>query len=413
MKKAFYLKINRNREYAITNLSRWVDVSYLMEADCIIVCDDKSLEKRIKKELYIYREIEFIKSMKFDREIEDLVVCTTSANWRNAGCAHMTTLKHAENKYDYFWNIDADDTRFCVSVNRKVEILKTIERIVQNRHIDCISLDMWRSITASNHWSFGVTFLNGAIKWMDLCRRWYKDNWIDNVESDGEKNIDWYFTYLKKQTDKKIETFYVENLKFIHYADDFFKKALEAGLYHWKNGKLVLPIIETGYGFQNEGSYLIARDALKIDIGLTDTEAVAVFSLYLRDGKIKEDDYDIERSVNWDICKKKFEILKRRYKISQRDDRSVIGFCAGNVLKKTINKIKRICEIHKIVDNNSMKWGRKVDDDVVCISPEEINASENTLVVIFSYRRLPEIEKQIEGMHLKHLYVDEMLRCIE
>ena len=135
-KKAMYLKVNRSEDYAIKNLSRWIDASFLMGMDCYVVCDDEALKKKINEQLIIYRDIGFIKSNKGD-ELTYIVKNIANRNWINAAYAHLTTFFHSRGKYDFFWNIDADDTRMCVSIDRMVEILKGVEKYSEDKKIGC------------------------------------------------------------------------------------------------------------------------------------------------------------------------------------------------------------------------------------------------------------------------------------
>ena len=412
--KAFYLKINRKEKYALKNLSRWIDASYLSGADCIIICDDDGIEQNIRKDLLIYSDIKFIKSEK-SKETQNIVENIADINWVNAAYAHLTSFYHASGRYETFWNIDADDTRFCVSIDRMVEILNEVEKKSEKDCYDCVSLDMWRSITSSRHWSFGITFVNGRIDWIEICNQYSKRPWCDKVNSYGEKNIDWFFTYLKAITDKRIETFYVENLRFIHYTNDFFEKILEAGLYHWKDGSLILPLVQYGYGMEDEGIFKIAEDAIRIDVGIRNDETEAIFSFYARDGKTISEHYIFEKVVNQEIYKKKYIELIKRLGFCEEDNVEVIGFGAGNAFKKNIPKVSKICKITRVIDNNSTKWGQPIYDDTICISPKEIDKKSNSIIVIFMYSMTAtkQIEQQMKNMGLKCIHMEELLRCVE
>ena len=413
-KKAFYLKINRREDYALKNLSRWIDASYLSEADCIIICDNDEIEQNIRKDLLIYSDIKFIKSEK-SRETQCIVQDIADKNWVNAAYAHLTSFHHANGKYETFWNIDADDTRFCVSIDRMVEILDEVEKKAEKYCYDCISLDMWRSITSSRHWSFGITFVNGRIDWIKLCNQYSSEPWCDKVNNYGEKNIDWFFTYLKEVTDKRMETFYVENLKFIHYTNDFFEKILEAGLYHWKDSSLRLPLVQYGYGMSDEGIFEIAEDAIKIDIGIRDDEAEAIFSFYARDGKVKSDHYVFEKVVNKEICRRKYIELIKSLGFREEDNVEIIGFGAGNAFVKNNPKISKICKITRVIDNNPTKWGQPIYGDTICISPKEIDMTNNFIIVIFIYGMTAAklIKRQMTDMGFKCIHMQELLRCVE
>nr|MDE7477271.1 hypothetical protein [Lachnospiraceae bacterium] len=145
MKKAMYLKINRKEEFAFRNLGRWIDVSYLMNADCYILCDDDDIKRKIHNELLLSGNCKFIRSDKnfLNKKIVEKIA---NRNWANAAYAHMTTFTHAkDNEYGSFWNIDADDTMVCLTIDRIMELLQCVELYAENKNIDCFSLDMWRT----------------------------------------------------------------------------------------------------------------------------------------------------------------------------------------------------------------------------------------------------------------------------
>ncbi len=60
-----------------------------------------------------------------------------------------------ENGFKAFWNIDADDTCFCLSPKRMTELLSTTEHYACSNNIHIFSLDMHRSALEGQHWSNG------------------------------------------------------------------------------------------------------------------------------------------------------------------------------------------------------------------------------------------------------------------
>lgn len=414
MSRALYLKINRAEDYALKNLSRWIDASYLMSADCYIICDDNNLQSTILNNMLIYRDITFIKSEKSE-EIKYLVSHIANRNWINAAYAHLTSFWHACGKYEFFWNVDADDTRLCVSIDRMAEILQRIEEYAEEHKIDCFSLDMWRSETYGRHWSFGVTYVNGKIDWLGLCREKCQDKGYFQLDNEGNQNIDWFFTYLKQSTKKKIETFYIENLRFIHYSNDFFDKPIGSGMYHWKNGKLVYPIAYYGLGIDEIGKYDIADDVIKFDFNIADCEASGMLAYYAREGKDLSSFYKIEEIINEKISKKKFEVFKKKHGYTGTIEPQIICFGAGNALKKNITKIKKIYDLKYVCDNDSSKWGKKVSEGISCISPDDLANLKNAIVVILVYSKqaVSQIAEQLSLMKIDYDYMDNWLACIE
>ena len=191
------------------------------DAHCYIICDKENLEQEVLERVE-FRDVkvEFLKSNKNTPELDDIVQNITEDAWRNAGYAHMTTFWHAkEHGYTHFWNIDADDTCICLSPERAWEMLSIVEQYVHEKQIDIISLDMWFTQTRSYHWSFGITYVDNTVDWFGNIRKHYKD---EEMKARQPRNVDGYFSCLRVCTELELETFCFNNLKFIHYADDFF-----------------------------------------------------------------------------------------------------------------------------------------------------------------------------------------------
>lgn len=412
--KAFYLKINRGEEFAFKNLSRWIDVSYLLGADCYIICDDEEIEKMVHTKLLLYRDIVFIKSERHGA-IYDIVENIANRNWKNAAYAHLTSFAHSYENYSYFWNIDADDTRFCVSIDRMAQILLDVQNYAEKNQIDCFSLDMWRSETRGKHWSFGVSYINGGINWIGLCKQRCRDEGYLQLDTEGNRNIDWFFTYLKQCTERKIETFYVENLKFIHYTTDFFEKPIGAGLYHWGKGKLTYPLVEYGAGIKELGSYPIARDVRKIDVGLTDKEASEVIAYYAREGKDLGSFYDIHNLVNKKLIELKFERFLKDHGYEKGFLPEIICFGAGNALKKNVKKIEKIYPVKRVCDNDPKKWGEEILKGIRCISPDKLRENDKAIVIVFVYSvgATKQIETQLQALGAQYDSMNRFLLCVE
>lgn len=269
----FYLKINRNERYTFRNLQHWIHILEAMEdAVCYILCDNDSLQEEVLKRVVFKKDRpQFLKSCKSAPEMVHIVSHITDDKWRNAGYAHLTTFWHAkQNGYPCFWNIDADDTCICLSPERACEVLHAVEQYVRDNPMDIMSLDMWYSRTGRYHWSFGVTYTGSTCDWFRLMTRYCEDGELKSGQE--VKNIDAYFSNLKEKAGLRAGTFYVENMKFIHYADDFFARPFASGFFHWKDGNLILPILLYCFGMEKAGLKPIAEDAVKIDPGVTDRE---------------------------------------------------------------------------------------------------------------------------------------------
>ena len=131
-KKAFYLKINRDEGYTVRNLRHWMEtVRTYNNVDYYIICDNKDLQQKVVDNLSkAFPDIEtrIIQSIIND-ETKHIIDRVTDERWHMAGYAHISTFVHArDNGYDSFWNIDADDTRFCLNPDRCHELLDEAER---------------------------------------------------------------------------------------------------------------------------------------------------------------------------------------------------------------------------------------------------------------------------------------------
>lgn len=278
MSKVFYLKVNQDEEFTYRNLQHWVDILALIpEAEAFIVCDNPSVKENIFNKIYFLdTRVSVIQSSRITENIEALLLNVCMPEWRRAGLAHMTTFMHAkEHQYENFWNIDADDTCICLNAQRAAELLLTAENYAKEHKIALFSLDMWRTRYYGSEWSFGVTYTNNTVDWLGFM--------ITHCLDDGYKgrtgthNFDRYFMYLREMAVYSIESFYCENLKFIHYSDDFFRKIVTSGLFHWKQGYLRFPLLGACINEERLTCIKIAGDIIQLDIGITDEETSNYF----------------------------------------------------------------------------------------------------------------------------------------
>lgn len=276
----FYLKINRRERYTFRNLQYWIDIVEGIEgADYCILCDNAVLQTEVMEQVRFTKEpVSFLKSEKRSADLREIVPNITNARWENAGYAHLTTFWDAKEKgYSCFWNIDADDTYICLKSERAGELLHEVEAYAAENQIDMMSLDMWTTRTYGNHWSFGITYINNRVDWMSVMKRYCRD---EELKARQIPNADGYFSCLKTCTPLSIETFYFENLRFIHYSDDFFKRPDVSGFFIWKEGKLNLPILSYCFGLEQLGRLQIAKQVIKLDIGITGEESTGALFAY-------------------------------------------------------------------------------------------------------------------------------------
>lgn len=278
-KCAFYLKINRIEGYTIRNLRHWLEIiqKFNNTVDYYIICDNQILKDKVIDNLSdTFPQIkETMMESIIDEETDYVIGKVTDERWKMAGFAHISTFIHArDNGYDRFWNIDADDTRFCLSPDRCRQLLLEAERYAVDKKIDCFSLDMHTTLIGSGkHWSFGVTYTNNEPDWSRIMKNACNG---DIGTEDSCPNFDRFFRYIRNNTnDAKIESFYVENLKFLHYSNDFFWRLYDSALFHWKDGYLTLPVLYYGVGLHDEKAHMeIEPIVIKLDIGISDEETV-------------------------------------------------------------------------------------------------------------------------------------------
>lgn len=80
---------------------------------------------------------------------------------------------------------------------------------------------------------------------------------------------------MRSLQELKIETFYFENLKFLHYNfENIFADPAIWGLLYWKDNELRLPMLETFSSKESKlGRYAIPKDVVGLELGIEDREA--------------------------------------------------------------------------------------------------------------------------------------------
>lgn len=269
----YYLKINRKEEYTFQNLKKWLGVIYgIMDAKAFIICDDAELEREVRSRISSEIMLEMMESERNDPEVRYIVQGFANKRWENAGYAHTTTFYHArENGFKKFWNIDADDTFVCLPDERVRELFAAAEDKAVKYGIPILSLDMWYTKSMTGHWTFGITYTDNSIDWFRKMKGHIADK--EYGLAGHPPNMDGYFTYLRSIGDIRIESFYAENLRFLHYSNDFFRRPWASGFYHWKNGKLSFPVLRECFGIEHLGMVDIPREVIRLDMDIRDEEA--------------------------------------------------------------------------------------------------------------------------------------------
>ncbi len=392
MKQAIYLKINRMEDFAMKNMNRWTDVSYLLGIDTYILCDNQSIIDRIKKDVLLSYRCQFISSNK-SKEMDFIISRIANLRWANAGYAHLTTFAHArEYGYDWFWNIDADDTQIFLPEERIVQLMKVVEKRTYDEEIDIFSLDMWPTIKKclnNPQWSFGISYTKSREDWFDILRFHSTDTEYDAI------NIDMYFTYLRKKGFIRTESFYVENMKFVHYSHNIHLRPVNSYLYHWKQGKLFNPYMYYFLDTKELGEINIADEVIKIDIGIRDDETKETQLHSIQENVNYKPFMPYKYRHNREIARAKAD---RYFSNNGIDPADVICFGAGKCFQKNIEFIKDICTIQYVVDNDRSLWGEKIEH-VRCVSPEKLKGDNHFVIVtLYSEKRSIEILKQLDEL---------------
>lgn len=275
----YYLKVNREEGYSIRSLKHWINIVKCDDnGKYVIICDKDSLKERIIKEIEGTSSDDFISSNRTESRLIEITKNNTSDFWNNASYSHLTTFLDAEErKITEFWNIDADDTLFCVSEDRVVDILHKAREYAKENGIHAFSFDMSRSRRNGKFWTFGVTYTDNSVDWfkgmMDHCYEKYYENAGYSALKLPEC-IDTYFSYLDTVTQLNMGTFYVENCKFVHYSNDFVYRPWCSWFATYKDGKIIKPMLRDFYELESIGVVDIYEDVVKLDIGLTTEEQV-------------------------------------------------------------------------------------------------------------------------------------------
>lgn len=264
----FYLKVNANSLYTINCLQQWIKVVEALQADYIIICDKPELKKRILEKVHFRkRNVKFITSKV--SVLKKYIKNITTKNWEKAGYAHLTTFYHAKkHNISHFWNIDADDTFLCAIPEKIVKLLEMAQNKAINNDIALFSFDMWRSRTKGRAWTFGITYVNNTKKVVDKIKNNHDKSWQEKYKDvDNGINIDWFITYLKDNNILNIETFYTENIYFIHYGSEglFLNNMVGCNICYWDNNYVHYPIIENIFKNDKLGKIPIANDCINFD----------------------------------------------------------------------------------------------------------------------------------------------------
>lgn len=274
-KEIFYLKVNRNESYSIRCLQHWIDIINEYRADFYIICDNQDLKQRILKQVrFRDKNIKFLKSIK-NNKTKKIVSNIATSLWKNATFAHLTPFYHSRiNNITKFWNIDADDTMFALYADKVAQIMKEISSYANNNNLNAFSLDMHTSRTHGKHWSFGITYTQNNIDWFQIFMNNKDTSWRKAyLQYDYNFNLDWFFTYLRDNNLAQNETFYIDNLLFIHFGD-FLYNTIGSGASIYSKKKIKYPILYEIFGAETLGLIDINKNIIKFnnDLSLNDCQ---------------------------------------------------------------------------------------------------------------------------------------------
>lgn len=315
----YYLKVNEDSLATLCNLKQWLIVlSKTENAAPVIVCDNPTILTKIVGAGLALPGIRFISSERTNEDVVEIADAITNDRWRNAGMAHLTVfLDAAQQGYDRFWNIDADDTHICLSYQQTAEFLKKVEEDACNNNIHLYSLDMHTTRTDGVHWSFGISYTDNSVDWISEMKRMSKTKKWEELktvlsQTNNLINIDMFFTYLRKaEKSLGIESFYIDNTYFIHYSKDFLALCIYSGVYYWANGRLYSPILSQVLQFEgfSEGE-IIPKDVRKIDMEIELGDSLSEFQKYITMQHGREKAFE-PNNRNDDAWKEIVEVLKR------------------------------------------------------------------------------------------------------
>lgn len=373
----------------IPNLKHWIDAVMLYEGGfAYILCDNPELKQRIVSEIFLdAKRTEFLESDRSCNEINLILGSVCRINkWVKVGQAHLKTHWHAsEKQYPFFWNIDADDTYICLDPIRLAEMFKTVEKYSVENSIKMNALDMWRSMSIDerwakgDNWSLGVVFVDNRLPWPKILEEHCNDEEFQKniFPLDKDSNLDWYFTYLRNIGAESIETFYIENMRFMHFYDYFFNFPHLSSFCYWKGGKLHYPILESCIGSRSRAEIDIAPDIYRLDMNITDDEALLslascsneVFSFWLdiRDNRIEVGN----------LMKKRCELFLKKIEKAK-----IVCWGAGAVFYRNYELVKKAYDLEYICDSDSAKWGKVLIDNVKCISPDDLKKDKDDVFVL-------------------------------
>lgn len=249
LENVMYLKVDRISKYTFHCIQHWLDVAHHINRKVVIVCDNKVLEKQIMRKCVLTTDTVFLKS--YGREISNIADLAYTGYWKKPAYAHLTPFYHAyKNNISNAWMIDGDDTSFLHTPMFVSDSLIKVENIAQNEQIDGFSLDMWWSVTNQSHWTFGVAYFRGCNHIWKVFNSFHgvKEQWINELNETAKTrrsifNADDFINYFRVKNLLKIESFFIDNTRFMHWDDPLGSEWFNCcQFFEWRDGKLYMPL---------------------------------------------------------------------------------------------------------------------------------------------------------------------------
>lgn len=99
-----------------------------------------------------------------------------------------------------------------------------------------------------------------------------------------------------------------------------------------------------------------------------------------------------------------------------RNHMHIVGFGAGECFRRNREMITKLCDLKYVCDNSPEKWGQKLGNGIICISPKQLSEMENLLVVIMvdSVKTSFDIAKELQNMGIyNYTHIQNWLSAIE
>ena len=414
----YFLKTNTDTKYAYRNFQLWINNISAKDNNPIIltVCDNDSIAKKLDNNIdWRGTKHELIQSCR--KETKDIISKVANQKWENAGFAHLTPFYYAKNNgLPEFWNIDADDTLMCIDKNDAARVMIQVESEAQKNKIDIFSLDMWRSRSKGNHWSFGVTYVSGGIDWIEKIKDCNYEG-INKEFSDRvrPKNIDEFFTYIKNHdVSANIGSFYIKNLMFIHYSEDFLYNPIQSSVYKYRDGVIEYPILLNVFGVNSMGTIPVYEDVNAIDLGLCMDDCeyfLAKISNYTEEAENLLESKEYASKFEEVIIQSIDEIINRVQNDYCLNETELFIFGLGRFAKLTEETIyKKGIEVSGILDNDPNKHGTKYKT-IDVFSPLKLGESDGKKkAVIVCIKQFSAVSKQINEIN-KEAVVFNIFDC--